>query len=303
MATTREMASARNAVFTRSRVRVARCHHGSVHVASTDGVELAVHDWEGTGPALLLAHATGLHGQMWGPLVAALCPHFHCWSFDARGHGDSTRPEPPDFDWRGFGEDVIAVIDGLGLARPFGFGHSQGGSAFLLAEQSRPGTFAGLYLFEPVAWPESRSMDDHPLVQGALRRRDHFASVDAAVQRLGSKPPLADVDAAVLRAYVDHGFTRAPAGGITLKCLGEDEAQMYRMGPRHRAFDHLSEIACPVTIARGTATRSLDIELAVRQVGLLPAGRLVELEGLSHFGPLEDPSAVAANVMHALLGP
>lgn len=273
-----------------------------MRVASSDGVELAVHDLGGTGPALVLAHATGFHGRMWGPLVEILGPHFHCWSFDARGHGDSTRPAPPDFDWRGFGEDALAVVDGLGLVRPFGLGHSQGGSAFLLAEQARPGTFAALYLFEPVAWPGARSMDGHPLVEGALRRRDRFASVDAAVQRLGSKPPLGDLDAAVLKAYVDHGFTVDPDGGITLKCRGEDEAQMYRMGPLHRAFHHLSEIACPVTIARGTSTRALDIELALRQADLLPAGRLEELDGLSHFGPLENPPMVAASVIHALLG-
>ncbi|CAN5237832.1 alpha/beta hydrolase [soil metagenome] len=274
-----------------------------MRVASTDGVELAVHDFGGTGPGLVLAHATGFHGQMWGPLAAALRPHFHCWSFDARGHGDSTRPEPPDFDWRGFGEDSLAVIDGLGLAKPFGFGHSQGGSAFLLAEQARPGTFAGLYLYEPVAWPEPLPMDGHPLVEGALRRRHHFESVEAALQRLGSKAPLSDLDSTVLRAYVDHGFFVAPAGGISLKCRAEDEAQTYRMGLRHRAFDHLGDVGCPVTIARGSSTRAVEMGLAVRQVALLPAGHLEEFDGLGHFGPLEDPSTVAASVTRALLRP
>ena len=273
-----------------------------MRVASTDGVELAVHDLGGTGPALVLAHATGFHGRMWAPLATALRLRFHCWSFDARGHGDSTRPTPADFDWRGFGQDALAVVDGLGLVRPFGLGHSQGGSAFLLAEQARPGTFAGLYLYEPVAWPHPAPMDGHPLVEGALRRRDTFESVDAAVQRLGAKPPLATLDATMVRAYVEHGFVATATGEVTLKCRREDEAQIYRMGPCHRAFDHLSDIACPVTIARGTATRSVDIDLAVRQAALLPAGRLEEFDGLSHFGPLEEPEQIAASVTQALLG-
>ncbi|CAN5690649.1 alpha/beta hydrolase [soil metagenome] len=271
-------------------------------MASTDGVELAVHDLGGDGPALVLAHATGFHGQMWGPLATALASRFHCWSFDTRGHGDATRPEPPDFDWRGFADDTLAVVDGLGLERPLGFGHSQGGSAFLLAEQARPGTFTGLYLYEPVAWPEAFPMDDHPLVVGALRRRDEFTSVDAARRRLGSKPPLADLEPAVLAAYVEHGLTPAPGGGVTLKCRREDEAQTYRMGPRQRAFDHLGEVSCPVTIARGSATQSVSADLAARQVALLPHGLLEELDGLGHFGPLEDPSRVAASVARALLG-
>lgn len=272
-----------------------------MRVASTDGVELAVHDLGGTGPDLVLAHATGFHGRMWAPLAAALRLRFHCWSFDARGHGDSTRPTPADFDWRGFGQDALAVVGGLGLARPFGLGHSQGGSAFLLAEQACPGTFAGLYLYEPVAWPHPAPMDGHPLVEGAMRRRDTFESVDAAVQRLRTKPPLAGLDATVVRAYVEHGFVATASGEVTLKCRREDEAQIYRMGPCHRAFDHLSDIACPVTIARGTSTRSVDIDLAVRQAALLPAGRLEELDGLGHFGPLEKPEQIAASVTQALL--
>jgi pimeloyl-ACP methyl ester carboxylesterase len=250
----------------------------------------------------VLGHATGFHGQMWGPLATALASHFHCWSFDARGHGDSSRPEASDFDWRGFGDDALAVVDGVGLVNPFGFGHSQGGSAFLLAEQDRPGTFAGLYLYEPVAWPDPLPMDDHPLVRGALRRRDSFASVDAAVQRLGSKSPLADFDPAILRAYVEHGLMPDPDGGVTLKCRREDEAQTYRMGPRHRAFDHLGEVSCPVALARGSATESVPEELAVRQTALLPDGRLENLEGLGHFGPLTHPATVAAGVVRALLG-
>ncbi len=273
-----------------------------MRVRSTNGVEVAVHDLGGDGPALVLAHATGLHGRAWGPLVAALSECFHCWSFDARGHGDSTRPQPADFDWRGFGDDVLAVVDGLGLDAPLGFGHSQGGTALLLAEQARPGTFSALYLFEPVAWPEPFDMSDHPLVTGALRRRDCFTSVQAAVERLASKPPLSELDPQALRAYVEGGVRRLSEGGVALKCRREDEAQTYRMGPRQRSFDHLGEITCPVTLARGTASRAAPAELAERQAALLQHGRLEVFDGLGHFGPLENPARVAASITDVLLG-
>ncbi len=271
-------------------------------VSSTDGVEIAVHDLGGDGPDLLLAHATGFHARAWGPLASALAQHFHCWSFDARGHGDSTRPQSGDFDWRGFGADALAAVDGLGLDTPLGFGHSQGGSALLLAEQARPGTFSALYLYEPVAWPEPFAMDDHPLVTGAQRRRDRFSSVEAAIERLGSKPPLSELDPRALRAYVEYGVMAVPDGGVTLKCRREDEAQTYRMGPHQRSFDHLGEVTCPTTLARGTATRSLALELAERQAALLGRGRLELFGDLGHFGPLQDPVRVAARITEALLG-
>lgn len=260
-----------------------------------------MYDLGGDGPELVLAHATGFHGRTWGALATELGRSFHCWSFDARGHGDSTRPAPPDFDWHGFGQDALAVIDGLGLVEPFGVGHSQGGSAFLLAEQARPGTFVGLYLYEPVVWPEPLPMEDHPLVVGALHRRDRFSSVAAVLERLASKPPFVDLDPSALRAYVEHGVSPAP-DGVVLKCRPEDEAQMYRMGPLNRAFDHLGEVTCPVTIARGSASPSMSADLAVQQVALLPAGRLEELDGLGHLGPMEDPARVAASITRALLG-
>jgi pimeloyl-ACP methyl ester carboxylesterase len=75
------------------------------------------------------------------------------------------------------------------------------------------------------------------------------------------------------------------------------------MGTHHRAFDHLGEVSCPVTIAHGSDTASVSAELAQRQTALLPDGRLEELEGLGHFGPLTHPAMVAAGVVQALLGP
>ena len=276
-----------------------------MRVRASGQVELAVHDLGGSGPPLVLAHATGLHGLAWGPLAPALASRFRCWSFDFRGHGDSSRPVPAAFDWQGFGDDVLATVDGLGLQRPFGFGHSQGGTALLLAEQARPGTFRALYVFEPVALPPEPPpppMDDHPLVLGALRRRHEFPSVNAAVERLGSKPPLADLHPEALRAYVEHGVRPLAGGGVGLKCRREDEAEVYRMGVRNQAFAHLGEVACPVTLARGTLSESLSADLARRQAGLLADGRCDELDGLGHFGPLEDPDRVARDVIRALLG-
>lgn len=275
-----------------------------MRLKSTDEVEVAVHDLGGDGPALVLAHATGFHGRAWGRLATALAGRFHCWSLDFRGHGDSSRPEPADFDWTGFGDDILAVVGGLGLHRPFGFGHSQGGTAFLLAEQARPGTFAALYLYEAVAFPPDQAgapMDDHPLVVGALRRHDTFESADAAVAHLAPKRPLARIHPEALRAYVDHGVTAHPDGGVRLKCRRDDEAQVYRMGQRNPAFQHLGEVRCPVTVARGSSSVSLTGDLAARQVAQLPAGRLEVLDDLGHFGPLEDPTRVARSAIQALL--
>lgn len=276
-----------------------------MRLVSSDEVSLAVHDLGGAGPALVLAHATGFHGRVWDALVPTLAPHFRCWSFDARGQGRSTRPQArpqgDPFDWGGFGDDVLAVVEDLDADEVYGFGHSQGASALLLAEQARSGTFAGLYLYEAVAWPEARLMDDHPLVVGAERRRRRFESVEAAKDRLGARPPLCELDPRVLAAYVEHGLEPSSGGGVQLRCDPADEAQIYRQGVRHSAFARLVEVACPVTLARGTASEAVSAGLARRQAELLPRGHLEEFDGLGHLGPLQEPERVAAAAVAALL--
>ncbi len=276
----------------------------AVPAITPDGVHVATYDLGGHGPPLLLAHATGFHGRVLGPLATELAGHFHCWAFDERGHGDTPARSDGDFDWRGFAADALAVVDTVGLQRPFAFGHSCGGAALLLAEQARPGTFAGLFLYEPVLFPprpdgSATPGSGTPLAAGARRRRDVFPSHEDAFANYASKPPFSRLDPAALRAYVDHGFVRAD-DGVRLKCRPENEARTYEAAATHTAFDHLSEVSCPVTIACGEHADTFDEALIVQQAARLPHGRTMVLPGLSHFGPMENPGMVARAVADAL---
>lgn len=287
-----------------------RAHRGHerdrLTLPSTDGVTLAVHDLptagDGSDETVLLVHATGFHGYVWAPLAA----HLHvrrALAPDLRGHGDSTPPAGGDFRWEGFADDVLAVVDALDLAGCAAVGHSKGGAALLLAEQRRPGTFRALYLYEPVVMPTeaaTTSSGANPLAEGARRRRPVFASRQSAYDNFAGKPPFSALDPEALRAYVDHGFDDQPDGSVRLKCEPEHESRVYSMGPRHRAFDHLHAVGCPVTVARGGFTDFGPAAFADAIVGALPRGRLEVFEHLGHFGPLERPAEVAAAVEQAL---
>src|SRR5215208_2473762 len=183
-------------------------------VESTDGVRIPVHDLGGSGPPLLLCHATGFHGLVWGPFAARLAQRFRVWSLDFRGHGDASPPPAGPVDWLGFGDDVLAVVGDLELAHPFGFGHSMGGAALLLAEAARPGTFGALACFEPIVFPPESRPGSGDLPGGARRRRAVFASKEEAFANFASKPPLSAFVPDALRAYVDHGLADRPQGGV-----------------------------------------------------------------------------------------
>ena len=271
-------------------------------VESSGGVTIPVHDLGGSGPPLLLCHATGFHGLVWGPFAGLLAERFRVWSLDFRGHGDAGPPPALPLDWRGVGDDVLAVVDELGLERPFGFGHSMGGAALLLAEASRPGTFGALVCFEPIVFPmEGPPGGRGDLAAGARRRRADFASRDEAFANFASKPPLSSFAPEALRAYVDHGLADRPGGGVTLKCRPEVEAATYEGAPAHPGWSRLPEVRCPTTVMTGETTDAVGGELARLQAGRLPEGRVEVLPGVGHFGPMEDPPLVARAVEAALL--
>jgi pimeloyl-ACP methyl ester carboxylesterase len=193
---------------------------------------------------------------------------------------------------------VLAVVDALGLERPAGGGHSMGGAALLLAEQARPGTFSRLWLYEPIVMtsaPVEGLEGANPLAEGAARRRRTFPSAQAAFDNYASKPPLEVLIPEALAAYVEGGFEVLEDGSVTLRCRPEDEAETFRMGPHHDAGAHLAEVACPVTVVCGRDEPG-PVMFAGPVADGLPRGRLLTMDHLGHFGPMEDPVAVAASI-------
>lgn len=269
-------------------------------VTSTDGVSLALHEHGGHGRPTLLCHATGLHGAVWEPLSAALDPGFERWAVDFRAHGASAVPPGDPLPWSAMADDVLAVVAALDAppGRLLGIGHSMGGAALVLAEQARPGTFAGLWLFEPIVPPAgalpSVEGGNH-LAEGALRRRATFASTAEALANYASKPPLNVARADALHAYVRHGFVAGEDGAVHLACRPADESQIFRGGGSHGAFEALGEVRCPAAIVCGGEPAGPAM-FAPAVADALPAGRLDVHPHLGHFGPLEAPAELAASV-------
>ena len=277
-------------------------------VTTPDGVGIATTDLGGDGPDLLVVHATGFCGGVLAPMASHLTDRFHCRAIDLRYHGRSDRPVAGGFDWAGFATDVLAAVDGLGLDRPFAFGHSCGGAALLLAEERRPGTFRGLFCFEPVVFPGPPAPApsyDNPLSTGARRRRETFPSRTDAFLNFSSKPPFGGLDPDAIAAYVEDGFEVVPAGeggdgdAVRLRCRRDDEAEIYAHGTTHDAFDRMGLVGCPVTLGYGTETDAFGAAFLEADAAQLPDGTVEAVPGLGHFGPLERPGEVAASVARA----
>jgi pimeloyl-ACP methyl ester carboxylesterase len=282
-----------------------------LRVPSSGGVELALHDLGGSSgaPPLLIAHATGFCGRAYEPLAAALSSsgRFHVWAVDFRGHGDSTRPLDGDFRWSGMGDDVLAVADaladalGVGLGSLHGFGHSMGGAALLSASLARPGVLASLCVYEPIvlppAWGWEATGGENPLAGPARRRRPEFPSRAEALYRYAGRPPLNVLRSDSLAAYVEHGFADV-ASGVRLKCSPADEAATFEAEPKLTVDDVRGlDVAPSVVVGVG----GLEDPAGPSAFGPLVAdalvgARLVTYPHLGHFGPLQAPEVVAADV-------
>jgi pimeloyl-ACP methyl ester carboxylesterase len=271
-----------------------------MQLESTDGVTIALHDLGGDGDPLMICHATGFCGRAYEPLAAELGRRHHVWALDFRGHGDSTPPDDGDFDWRRMTSDLEVAIDAVAGGPIPVVGHSMGGAVSMLLELRRPGTLQRAYLFEPIILPDeapNTPTGKDSLAVSARMRRPDFPSKAEALRRYASRPPLGVLRADALAAYVEHGFADQPDGTAALKCRPEHEAATFEAVGKP-TWSMMTGVAAPTTIAVGAAEPEwTPASFGAGIVAALPNGRLDAHPLLGHFGPLQDPVAVARGVL------
>lgn len=98
--------------------------------AFVNGITMAYDDI-GTGPAVLLIHGFPLSRRMWEPQVGPLVDAgFRVITPDLRGFGESEVPES-GYDMNTFADDIVALLNYLGVGRAVIGGMSMGGYVLL----------------------------------------------------------------------------------------------------------------------------------------------------------------------------
>ena len=275
-------------------------------IESSGEVQIALHDLGGPRsrtevPVLLFSHATGFHGRVFEPMASFLNDRFRCVSLDLRGHGMSELPPGASLAWSGMADDVLAALsaDRFPIGPLHGIGHSMGGAALVLAAARRPEAFRSLWLYEPVIVPPESGLlpgSENPMSEAAARRRDRFDSLDQAYENYGSKPPLHQLHPDALRAYVDGGFSSSPDGTVVLRCRPSTEAEVFRHASTSGAWGSIAAFETPVAVVAGRLDEVGPGAFASAIADALTQGTLIERPHLGHFGPLEDPAAMARDV-------
>jgi pimeloyl-ACP methyl ester carboxylesterase len=268
------------------------------------GVEIALLDWGGTGPLALFHHANGFCAATLDLVARRLREHFRVIGMDARGHGDSSRPDGADaYAWREFGADLAAVARALaaehGNRIALGLGHSFGGTSMLLAAAEEPALFERLLLVDPVLrepssdlkkWDPERAANAAKLVERASRRRSVFPDRAAARENWRDKDMFADWDPRAFELYLAEAMADRPDGQVELKCAPETESAVYAAGATSNVWGPTQKLAVPTLMLwakHGDFPRAVFEAFASQ---LLNA-RIHDLDA-GHLVPMEQPELV-----------
>lgn len=272
------------------------------------GVELAVLDFGGDGPLALLHHANGFCGGVFGLVAERLRERFHVIAFDARGHGDSSKPESPDaYVWSRFATDLAGLAEHLlavhGRDRiALGLGHSFGGTSTLVAASRHPALFERIALVDPVIVPPPGSPVSAERAQriarltSAVRERQSVRGSRAeAIAGWRERRFFAAWDPRALALYAAEGLRDRPDGRVELKCPAEVEATIFENGEAVDLFAAARRVTVPALLLwakGGDFPRPLFTELAA----CMPKARVEDLDA-GHLAVMERPDLVADAVL------
>lgn len=212
----------------------------------------------GSGPAVILLHGGLGNSGNWGYQVPALVEAGRqVVVIDSRGHGRSTRDGGP-FSYVRMADDVLAVMDHLGLERAALVGWSDGACTALILADRHPERVSRVFFF-------ACNMD--------------------ATGTLEFKPtPLID------RCFSRHrqDYTALSATPDAFDSFVEAVSTMMMSEPNYSAED-LAGIKVPVAVVIGENDEFIKREHAVYLAETIPDAEFILLSEVSHFAPLQRP--------------
>lgn len=212
----------------------------------------------GSGSPVILLHGGLGHSGNWGYQVPFLIEHgFQVVVIDSRGQGRSTRDQRP-YSYDLMASDVVAVMDALQIEKASLVGWSDGACTAMLLAAAYPSRVFGVFFF-------ACNMDP------------------SGVKPFEATPVL---DRCFSRHTKDYAeLSPAPDG---FEQLVADLSRMQRTQPNYTAED-LAKIHVPVTIVQSRSDEFIRTEHAEYLARSIPDAKLVLLEDVTHFAPLQRP--------------
>lgn len=260
-------------------------------------VELRFWEWSGDPPPALLLHGIGNYGRYWDLFADAVGGRLRLVAPDARGHGDSGKPER-GYAAAAFVADAVAIMDTLALDRAVVAGHSMGGVHGMRLAAGHPERVLALVLVD--VGPETMREGTDRARRLTLTRPESFADREEALAYLRTTSP--GYTDEVYADRLEHGL-RDDHGRLAWRSSSAALAQiMAARSPADELWEKLRATRCPLLIVRGTRSNVLaagTAERMKRERALAQPGTrtdLIELDS-GHNVALERPHELAEAVV------
>lgn len=253
----------------------------------------------GDGPPLLLLHGFTGSSATWEPHFAALGERFSIIAVDLIGHGRSEVPaDPARYRMERCVEDLVALLDALGIDRTMLLGYSLGGRVALHLTLDAPERVSRLILESASPGiPDSAARADRVRADEALAdkiEREGLATFIDMWERL----PLFASQAQLSPEIWERQRTARLASNATglansLRGMGA--------GAMEPVVDRLGEISVPTLLIAGELDGKY-CALGRQMAAAIPGARLAIVSDAGHAVHLEQPDAFDRLVVDFLSG-
>lgn len=230
----------------------------------------------GKGFPIVFLHGFALSHVIWKPLIPDLKAEARLIFPDLRGHGNSPAPEGP-YTVRMMAEDVVALLDKLGLDKAIWVGHSMGGYLCQAAARDY------LERVAAVAFVTTRSQaDTADKIQGRLKTIDQVRQYGARVvaEDMSEKLAYKETWKNILFKIID----KTPPAGV----IGSLQA----MASRPDSSELVRNLAVPWAFVAGQKDLFVPLETAREMAAPLDPGHYFEVPDTGHMPMLEAPETV-----------
>src|SRR5215470_10294603 len=245
----------------------------------------------GAGVPLVMLHAFPVDSRMWDGVRDRLAERVRVITPDQRGFGRSPLPagDGPGMDV--LADDVVALLDGLGLERVVLGGCSMGGYVAMAVLRKAAERVDRLVL-----------VDTRPDADDFDRRAGRLAMATRAEEE-----GTAFLPDALLPGLLAAGTPDRPAdlvGDVRAMIVAQPAAgvawALRAMAERPDSHDVLRAFDRPALVVVGERDALSPPQVAGELAELLPAAELVEVPGVGHLTPVEAPDEVAAGILNWL---
>lgn len=246
----------------------------------------------GQGPDVLLLHGLGGTRASLFETAAALSRHYTVHAPDLPGFGSSCKPARGGYNARWYAEEILGLMDSLGIERAHAVGNSMGGRIAIELGLVAPERVGALALLCPaVAWIRRGF---HPIVRllrpefGMLPHAFHRNMVAAQFWSMFCERDA--IDPAVADLVVDEFRRIYHSPGARLAFLASAR-NIYLEAPygRHGFYPRLAELEPPALFVWGTHDPLIPAGFARYVSRWLPSAEQVTLQNCGHVPQVERP--------------